>query len=102
MIDESNADRVGIVYGTGIGGIQAWDENTHTLIRRGPDRVSPFLIPMMIGNLAAGTISIELGAKGPSKAVVTACASSANCAGDGMRMIQWGDCDVIVAAGKTS
>lgn len=99
VIDDSNRRRVGVVFGSGIGGIKAWDDNYHILLERGPSRVSPFLIPMLIGNMAAGFVSIETGAQGPSKSVQTACATSATCAGDAMRLIQWGEADVVIAGG---
>lgn len=99
VIDEGNHKRVGVVFGSGIGGIKAWDDNYHVLQERGPARVSPFFIPMLIGNMAAGYVSIELGARGPSKSVQTACATSATCAGDGMRLIQWGEADIVIAGG---
>ncbi len=99
VIDDSNRRRIGVVFGSGIGGIKAWDDNYHTLLERGPSRVSPFLIPMLIGNMAAGFVSIEIGAQGPSKSVQTACATSATCAGDAMRLIQWGEADIVIAGG---
>jgi 3-oxoacyl-[acyl-carrier-protein] synthase II len=100
VIDESNRDRVGVVFGSGIGGIKSWDDNHAILNSRGPGRVSPFLIPMLIGNMAAGMVSIELGARGPNKAVQTACATSSNCIGDAMRLIQYGEADAVIAGGS--
>ncbi|NUQ01736.1 MAG: beta-ketoacyl-ACP synthase II [Armatimonadetes bacterium] len=100
VIDDSNATRVGVVFGSGIGGIKAWDDNYHVLQERGAARVSPFLIPMLIGNMAAGMVSIEIGAQGPSKSVQTACATSANSAGDGFRLIQEGTVDAVVVGGS--
>ncbi len=100
VIDESNADRVGVVFGSGIGGIKSWDENHLLLKERGPGRVSPFLIPMLIGNMAAGMVSIQIGAKGPSKSVQTACATSAHSAGDGLRLIQNNEADVVIVGGS--
>ncbi len=99
-INESNADRVGVVFGSGVGGLKAWHDNFRILERRGPDRVSPFLIPMLIGNMAAGMVSIELGARGPSKSIQTACATSAHSAGDALRLIQYGDADVVITGGS--
>lgn len=99
-IDETIADRVGVVFGSGIGGIQSWDENHHLLKERGPGRVSPFLIPMLIGNMAAGMVSIQIGAKGPSKSVQTACATSAHSAGDGLRLIQNNEADIVIVGGS--
>ncbi|MBI5833466.1 MAG: beta-ketoacyl-ACP synthase II [Armatimonadetes bacterium] len=100
IIDESNADRVGVVFGSGIGGLKSLHDNFQILATRGPSRVSPFLIPMLIGNMAAGMISIDIGAKGPNKSVQTACATSAHCIGDAVRLVQHGDCDVVLAGGS--
>ncbi|HAZ63746.1 MAG TPA: beta-ketoacyl-[acyl-carrier-protein] synthase II [Armatimonadetes bacterium] len=100
VIDDDNAERVGIVFGSGIGGLRSLHANFETLERRGPTRVSPFLIPMLIGNMAAGLISIQTGARGPNKAIQTACATSAHCLGDAARMLQRGDADVIIAGGS--
>jgi len=100
VIDESNADRVGVVFGSGIGGVHSWDENHQILKDKGPTRVSPFLIPMLIGNMAAGMVSIQIGAKGPSKSVQTACATSAHSAGDGLRLIQNNEADIVVVGGS--
>ncbi|MCC7491558.1 MAG: beta-ketoacyl-ACP synthase II [Fimbriimonadaceae bacterium] len=99
QIDDSNRERVGTVFGSGIGGLQAWDDNYKLLRERGPNRVSPFLIPMLIGNMAAGMVAIEFGAQGPSKSVQTACATSAHSAGDALRLIQWGEADVMLTGG---
>ncbi len=98
-IDDGNADRVGVVFGSGIGGLLTWDTNYLVLQDKGARWVSPFLIPMLIGNMAAGMVSIAHGARGPSKSVQTACATSAHSAGDAMRLIQIGDADVVIAGG---
>ena len=93
------ADRVGVLVGSGIGGIETL-ENQHTvLMEKGPGRISPFFVPMMIVNMATGMISIRLGAKGPSNSTVTACASGANAIGDAYRIIRYGDADVMIAGG---
>jgi 3-oxoacyl-[acyl-carrier-protein] synthase II len=99
VIDERNASRIGVLVGSGIGGIETL-ENQHTvLMEKGPGRISPFFIPMMIVNMATGMISMRLGAKGPSNATVTACASGANALGDAYRVIQYGDADAMIAGG---
>ena len=93
-------DRVGVTYGTGIGGMQTLTEQFEVLRQKGPDRVSPFFVPMMIGNMAAGQIAILFGAKGPNTTVVTACASSTNAIGDAFKVLQRGDADVMIAGGS--
>jgi 3-oxoacyl-[acyl-carrier-protein] synthase II len=100
VVDETNRERIGVVFGSGIGGVNAWGDGVRTLLERGPGRVSPLLIPMLIGNMAAGMVSIDLGARGPNKSIQTACATSAHCIGDAVRLIQYGDCDVVVAGGS--
>lgn len=96
-IDESNRDRVGILIGTGIGGINTLIEQYEVLRQRGPDRVSPFLIPMMISDGAAGNIAIRVGARGPNMSVATACASGTNALGEAVEMIRRGGADVMIA-----
>ena len=91
--------RVGIITGSGIGGISTFSEQHSTMLERGPGRVSPFFIPMMIGNIAAAQIAIKHGMQGVNENVVTACASSSNALGTAFRHIQYGDNDVIVAGG---
>jgi 3-oxoacyl-[acyl-carrier-protein] synthase II len=98
-IDESNADRVGTYVGSGIGGL-AYLEDTHTkLVERGPRKISPFFIPGLIVNLAAGWISIRTGAKGPNLAVATACATGSHAIGESFRMIREGYADAMIAGG---
>lgn len=92
-------ERFGIILGSGIGGIETLEVQKEALLKRGPRGVSPFFIPMMIVNIAAGQVSIRLGAKGPSNATVTACASGANAIGDAFRIIKYGDADVMLAGG---
>ncbi len=99
-IDESNADRVGCLVGSGIGGTGTWEEQHATLMHKGPKRVSPFFVPMLITDMAAGMISIITGAKGPNYAIVTACATSTHCIGESFRMISRGDADVMFAGGS--
>ena len=96
-IDESNRDRVGILIGSGIGGIITLLAEVETLRERGPDRVSPFLIPMMISDSAAGMIAIRIGARGPNMALATACATGTNAAGEAAEMIRRGAADVMIA-----
>lgn len=93
-------ETTGVLVGTGIGGMETLTEQFDILKSRGPGRVSPFFIPMMIANMAAGQIAIALGAKGPSSTVVTACAAASNAIGDAMRLLQWGYADIIIAGGS--
>ncbi len=99
-IDDSNADRVGVIVGSGIGGIWTWEHQFDALRNRGPDRVSPFFVPMMIANMAAGQVSIVLGAKGPGSCVATACASGAHAIGDAFQILRRGEADVMLAGGS--
>jgi len=99
-IDESNRDRVGILIGTGIGGIGTLMEQADVMRARGADRVSPFLIPMMISDSAAGMLAIRVGARGPNMAIATACASGNNAIGEAMETIRRGSADVMLAGGS--
>lgn len=98
-VDESNRDRVGILIGTGIGGIGTLLEQAEVLRERGPERVSPFLVPMMISDSAAGMIAIRVGARGPNMAVATACATGTNALGEAAAIIRRGAADVMIAGG---
>lgn len=98
-INESNEDRVGVLVGSGIGGTGTWEEQHSTLVERGPRRVSPFFVPMIISDMASGMISILTGAKGPNFAIVTACATGTHCIGDACGIIKRGDADVMLAGG---
>ncbi|MDQ7829146.1 MAG: beta-ketoacyl-ACP synthase II [Armatimonadota bacterium] len=99
VITPQNATRVGVMIGSGIGGAITWEEQHHILQTRGPDRISPFFIPMIIMNMASGITSILTGAKGPNSCVVTACATGGNAIGDAMRVIQRGEADAMIAGG---
>jgi 3-oxoacyl-[acyl-carrier-protein] synthase II len=94
-----DADRIGVIVGSGIGGIETFETQHQILLERGPDRVSPFFIPMMISNMASGQVSIALGAKGPNFTTVSACTSSANAIGEALRILQHDDADVVIAGG---
>ncbi|UKS23964.1 beta-ketoacyl-ACP synthase II [Paenibacillus sp. HWE-109] len=99
VIDATNEERVGVYIGSGIGGIHTILDNYRTLLNRGPSRVSPTVVPMMIANMAAAQVSILFGAKGPSLAPVTACATGNNAIGEAMKLIQRGGADVVIAGG---
>ncbi|HZG17426.1 MAG TPA: beta-ketoacyl-ACP synthase II [Candidatus Bathyarchaeia archaeon] len=98
-VTEDNAERVGVYIGSGIGGLGTWEDQHTVLMEKGPRRVSPFFIPMMIANMASGLVSIEYGAKGPTSSAVTACATGTNAIGDAFRLIQYGDADVMITGG---
>jgi 3-oxoacyl-[acyl-carrier-protein] synthase II len=105
-VDDSGLDvgrvdstRFGVLIGSGIGGITTLLDGEHVLLQKGPDRVSPFVIPMLIINMASGLVSMRFGAKGPNSSVVTACATGNHAIGDAFRLIQRGDADVMIAGG---
>jgi 3-oxoacyl-[acyl-carrier-protein] synthase II len=99
IIDKDNAEEIGVYIGSGVGGIGTVEEQAKVLSERGPSRVSPFMVPMMIADMAAGQVSITLGAKGPNQATVTACASSTHSIGDAFKTISWGDANIMIAGG---
>jgi len=101
-IDESNADRVGVLVGAGIGGLSTIEKYHSILLQQGPKKISPFFIPMLIVNLAPGQISIYFGARGPNSSVVTACATGNHSIGEAFKIIQRGDADAMIAGGAES
>ncbi len=98
-IDAQNAERVGVVIGSGIGGFEVIEREHRNLLEKGPNRISPFFIPATIINLAAGCVSIRTGAKGPNSATATACTTSAHSIGDSFKIIQRDDADVMICGG---
>jgi 3-oxoacyl-[acyl-carrier-protein] synthase II len=99
-LETEDRDRIGVVIGSGIGGMETF-ESQHSILReRGPGRVSPFFIPMMISDMGAGQISIQFGLRGPNFATVSACASGAHAIGEALRLLRAGDADVMVAGGS--
>jgi len=94
-----NSERVGVLVGTGIGGIEIFEKQCHALQKRGPGGVSPFFIPMLIPNMASGQVSIMFGARGPSSCSVTACATATNSIGDAYNMIRYGAAEAMIAGG---
>lgn len=98
-ITDENADRVGVWIGSGIGGMKTWEDQHSKFLEKGAKRVSPFFVPMMIPDMAAGQVSIQLGAKGINACTVTACSSGANSIGDAFKAIQRGDADAMITGG---
>lgn len=98
-ITDSNSDRVGVLVGSGMGGLHAIEYYHSVLLEKGPRRITPFFIPMLTINLAAGQISIKFGAKGPNSAISTACATGSHSIGDAFKIIQRGDADAVIAGG---
>jgi 3-oxoacyl-[acyl-carrier-protein] synthase II len=97
--EDTDPERVGVYVGSGIGGLSTWEEQHKILLEKGPKRISPFFIPMMIANMGSGQISIHTGAKGPNSTAVTACATGTNSIGDSYKIIQRGDADVMICGG---
>jgi 3-oxoacyl-[acyl-carrier-protein] synthase II len=100
VIDDTNRDAVGVVVGSGVGGLEALTDQMEVLRARGPDRVSPFLVPMFIVDLVAGEIAIRMGARGPNFSVVSACSTGAHCIGEGAEIIRRGDAVAVIAGGS--
>jgi 3-oxoacyl-[acyl-carrier-protein] synthase II len=98
-IEPHEADRVGVIVGSGIGGLPAIERYHKELLAKGPRRISPFFIPMVINNMAAGHVSMVLGAKGPNSCITTACATGTHAIGDAFKLIERGEADVMVAGG---
>ena len=98
-LDQEDRDRIGVLIGSGIGGIQTLETQLGIGMEKGIDRISPFFIPMMISDMASGAVSIQLGVGGPNTCVVTACATGTNAIGDAMHIIRRGDADVMLAGG---
>ena len=101
-ITDVNAERIGVRIGSGVGGLLTMETQAHVLEGKGPGRVSPFTVPMMIPNMATGLAAIALGAKGPSSAVATACAAGSNAIGDAFRLLQMGKADAMICGGAES
>ncbi|HKW46443.1 MAG TPA: beta-ketoacyl-ACP synthase II [Gemmatimonadaceae bacterium] len=93
-------DRVGVILGSGIGGLKSFEEQHDTYRERGPSKISPFFIPMFIADIAAGLVSMRYNAKGPNYATISACATSAHAIGDAFRTIQYGDADIVITGGS--
>ncbi|GAB1544494.1 beta-ketoacyl-ACP synthase II [Scytonema sp. NUACC21] len=101
-INDLNAEQVGVIIGSGIGGIKVLEDQQTIYLNRGPDRCSPFMVPMMIANMAAGLTAIHTGAKGPNSCSVTACAAGSNAIGDAFRLIQGGYAQAMICGGCES
>ena len=99
VINELNAEQVGVIIGSGVGGIKVLEDQQTVYLTKGPDRCSPFMVPMMISNMAAGLAAIHTGAKGPNSCPVTACAAGSNAVGDAFRLIQQGYAQAMLCGG---
>jgi 3-oxoacyl-[acyl-carrier-protein] synthase II len=98
-ITDSNRDRIGVIIGTGIGGVSTLEKQTATLRKSGPKRVSPFMVPMMLPDTAAGQVAINFGVRGPNLCITSACASSTNALGEAAEIIRRGSADIVIAGG---
>jgi len=98
-ITDSNAERIGVIVGSGMGGLKTIEHYHSVLLEKGPRKITPFFVPMLSINLASGQISIKFGAKGPNSATSTACATGSHAVGDAFKIIQRGDADVMIAGG---
>ena len=99
-LDRVDRDRVGVIVGSGIGGMETFEAQHTVLVEKGPGRISPLFIPMMISDMAAGQASIQFGLRGPNFCTVSACASGAHAIGEALRLLRAGDADVIIAGGS--
>ncbi len=99
-LKDMDADRIGVIYGSGIGGMSTYDTQFRNYMQGGPGRISPFFIPMLIPDIACGYISIKHGLKGPNFATVSACATASHAIGNAYRIIQYGDADVMICGGS--
>lgn len=97
--DKVDLDRIGVIIGSGIGGITTFEDQARVMVERGPKRISPFFIPMFIPDIAAGHVSMRYGFRGPNYCTVSACASSAHAVGDAVRILQRGDADIMITGG---
>jgi 3-oxoacyl-[acyl-carrier-protein] synthase II len=102
VIDDSNAERVGVLVGSGLGGLETIEKYHTILLEQGAKKISPFFIPMLIVNLAPGHISMHFGCKGPNSSMVTACATGNHSIGEAFKIIQRGDADAMIAGGVES
>ena len=98
-LDQLTLDRIGVIIGSGIGGIATFEDQARTMVEKGPRRISPFFVPMFIPDIAAGHVSMRYGFRGPNYCTVSACASSAHAVGDAFRILQRGDADAMVTGG---
>lgn len=101
-LEKEDLNRIGVCVGSGIGSLQAMEREHARLLEKGPNRISPMLVPMMISNMAAGNVAITYGLKGKCTNIVTACATGTHCIGDAARYIQYGEADVMVCGGTES
>jgi 3-oxoacyl-[acyl-carrier-protein] synthase II len=99
-VTDANRDDIGVIMGSGIGGITTIEQQTRVMTEQGPDRLSPFFIPMLISNIAPGLISMRMGLRGPTHTTVSACASSNNAIGEALRLIQFGEAEVVICGGS--
>ncbi len=99
-LDSEDKDRIGVIFGSGVGGIETLEEQARVLFTKGPGRISPFFVPMMIANMGAGQIAITYGLKGPNVTSVTACASSTNAVGDAFKLLQRGGAEIVITGGS--
>ena len=99
-ITDLNAEQIGVIVGSGVGGIKVLEDQQITYLNKGPSRCSPFMIPMMIANMGAGLVAIHTGARGPNSCTVTACAAGSHAIGEAFRLIQRGDAQAMLCGGR--